>query len=302
MTLERIPYGGWTEVLRLSNGALELLVTTEVGPRVLRCALAGGPNLFREFEAQLGQTGGERFQLYGGHRFWCAPEDRQRTYYPDNAPVEVIEEGCVVNHPATTETTGVRKELHLALHPEAPQVVVTHRLVNAGTKPLELAPWALSVMAPGGVAVLPLPPRGTHPEALLPSSTLTLWPYTDLADARWSWGQRFVLLRQDPGARSPQKIGAYTPDGWAAYVVHGAAFVKRFPVTPGARYPDLNCTAEVFTNASMLELESLAPLVRLEPGAAVSHVERWQLEPEVPTPRHEDDITAHLLPRLGADA
>jgi hypothetical protein len=33
----------------------------------------------------------------------------------------------------------------------------------------------------------------------------------------------------------------------------------------------------MFTNADMLELETLGPLTKLAPGASVEHVERWTL-------------------------
>jgi hypothetical protein len=161
---------------------------------------------------------------------------------------------------------------------------------------VELAPWALSAMAPGGVAILPLPPRGPHPDFVLPTSTLTLWPYTDLSDPRWTWGRRHVLLRADPGAATPQKIGALVSDGWAAYALGGALFVKRFTPVPGARYPDLGSVVEMFTNAAMLELETLGPLVRLEPGASVTHVETWSVYPNVAQPATEDDVEAHIRP------
>jgi len=48
----------------------------------------------------------------------------------------------------------------------------------------EFAPWALTVMPPGGTCIIPLLPRGTHPEDLLPGNLLTLWLYTDMSDPR----------------------------------------------------------------------------------------------------------------------
>jgi hypothetical protein len=37
----------------------------------------------------------------------------------------------------------------------------------------------------------------------------------------------------------------------------------------------------MFTNGEVLELETLGPLTRLEPGAAVEHTERWSLHRNV---------------------
>src|SRR5437764_14309932 len=86
---EKIDYQGWTNSWRLSNGTVELVVTGDVGPRVMRYGFAGGQNFFKEFTAQLGKTGEAAWQPRGGHRVWIAPEDPVNSYAPDNDPVAV---------------------------------------------------------------------------------------------------------------------------------------------------------------------------------------------------------------------
>jgi hypothetical protein len=173
-----------------------------------------------------------------------------------------------------------------------------HRLRNHNLWAVELAPWALTVMAQGGRAIIPLPPRGSHPKDLLPANTLTLWAYTDMSDPRWTWGCKYILLRQDPAAATPQKIGAMVPDGWVAYANHGQLFVKKFAYQPDARYPDLGCPVETFTNADMLEVETVAPLVNLQPGAAIEHVEEWFLYGGVAAPENDADVEREVLPKI----
>ena len=145
---------------------------------------------------------------------------------------------------------------------------MVHRLRNAGPWPVELAPWAISVMAPGGFAVAPMP-TAFHPDRLLPNRALTLWPYTDMKDDRWLWGTDYILLRHKvvpDGVQERTKVGINSNLGWAAYYLEGNLFIKRFTYVEGARYPDYNSSLEVFTNNRMLELETLAPLVTLPPG------------------------------------
>ena len=100
--------------------------------------------------------------------------------------------------------------------------------------------------------------------------------------------------------QTPQKVGALVPDGWLAYARDGHLFVKTFDYARDARYPDLGCSAEIFINAEFLETESLAPLVTLEPGAAVEHIEHWFLFRDVPAPDTEADVEVHLLPQIRA--
>jgi hypothetical protein len=42
-------------------------------------------------------------------------------------------------------------------------------------------------------------------------------------------------------------------------------------------YPDNNCNAEMYCGERFVELESLAPLAVLQPGASAVHVETWDL-------------------------
>ncbi len=296
--MEIITYRGW-RCARLTRDALELIVTLDVGPRIIRLGFVDGPNEFCEYEEWWGKTGGDEWRNYGGHRLWHAPEVRPRTYAPDNEPVTLHEtpEGVVVTQPVEP-LTGIQKEIVISFPALENTVRVTHRLRNLGLWAVELAPWALSVMAPGGTAIIPLPERGPHGVNLLPANVLALWKYTDLSDPRWTLGRRFILLRQDPQATTPQKIGALVVDGWAAYARAGHVFVKRFSYDPQATYPDFGVNAEFFTNARMLEVESLGPLVRLSPGAEVSHVETWLLLQDVPELHSEVEVEQQLLPRL----
>ena len=55
---EKVAFGGWPNCYRLSNGQIELIVTTDVGPRVARLGFVGQANLFAEFKEQQGKTGG----------------------------------------------------------------------------------------------------------------------------------------------------------------------------------------------------------------------------------------------------
>jgi hypothetical protein len=87
--VDKIEYKGWKNCYRVTNGEIELIVTGDVGPRVIRFGFVGGQNLFKEFPDELGKSGEERFRGRGGDRVWKAPEDHIGTYVPDNDPVEI---------------------------------------------------------------------------------------------------------------------------------------------------------------------------------------------------------------------
>lgn len=297
-TFEKVPYKGWSNCYRLANDQVELVVTADVGPRVIRFGFVDGPNMFANFEEMLGKSGESEWCNRGGHRLWAAPEINPRTYFPDNDPVTVeAHDGFVRFIPPVEDVNGIAKEIDIALDPTKAFATVTHRIRNTGVWPIELSVWALSVMDQGGVCILPLPPRGSHEGNLLPVNTLTFWAYTNMADPRWTWGQKYVLLRQDPNATTPQKVGAMITERWGAYAVHDGLFVKTFPAyDPDLAYADMGCNVETFTNNAMLELETLAPLAMLNPGEAAEHVETWSLFPNVPQPANDGDVERTVLP------
>src|SRR5215471_20774640 len=167
---ERVNYGGWPNCVRLTNGRAELIVTTDVGPRVIRFGFVGGQNLFKEFIDQMGKTGGSEWRSYGGHRLWHAPEANPRTYAPDNASVKYFWDGRTLKLMQQVEaTTGIAKEIEITLDPNDNHVTLLHRLVNKNLWDVELAPWCLTVMAAGGRAIFPQEPYRPHPEYLLPA-------------------------------------------------------------------------------------------------------------------------------------
>jgi hypothetical protein len=302
--IEKVNYAGWPNCLRLSNRQIELVVTTDVGPRIIRCGFLGGENELKEYPEMLGKTGGSEWKIYGGHRLWHAPEAEPRTYYPDNGSVEHEQlkaggkfgwQGVRVVQPVES-TAKIQKEMEIRLSPDQARVEVLHRLRNRGMWDVKLAPWALSVMAPGGRAIIPLPPRGPHPENLPPTNSVTFWAYTDFSDPRWILGFKYLILRNDPKRKDPQKIGVMCPDGWVAYARGGRLFAKKFKHQLGASYPDFGCSVETFTNHAMLEIETLGPTAKLAPGAQVTHVEEWRLAKKVPEPQNDRDVDKRVLP------
>lgn len=298
--MEKINYGGWENCYRLANNQIELVITADVGPRIIRFGLIGQDNMFKEYPKQIGVTDSDRWLIFGGHRLWHAPEAMPRTYYPDLEPVLIQEiDGGLLATQKPEPTTGLQKQIEIKLSKEDNEVQLIHRLINHNLWSVETAPWALSVMAPGGIAILPLPPRGPHPRFILPTSTLSLWPYTNLGDERWTFGERFILLNQDPNISRPQKIGVFAPDGWAAYANKGCVFLKQIPIQFDGQYPDLGVNFEVFTNDTMLELESLGPIESIPPKGQIDHQEHWTLISDIPQPGSEQEVIETILPLLG---
>ena len=295
-----VDYGRWSHCVRMTNGSVELIVTTDVGPRVLRYGFVKGNNLFLEEESQMGLVGGEEWRCYGGHRMGHAPEEKDRSFIADNEPVEWQwddDRAILTLTPPIEKPTGIGRQMLIRMDAKTSRVNVVHRFTNRNLWEIDFAPVGTTAMVRGGRVLLPQEPfvsAGTSPP---PARSMVLWPFTDMSDLRWTWGTRYVQLQQDDGRPMPQKIGAYNTLGWLGYAVDGLFFVKQFACQHGVLYPDLGCNCEAFTDGRKVEISSLGPLTLVCPNQTVEHVETWMLGKE-PISRMEDDIDHALLQLL----
>lgn len=286
MNIDNIVFKGF-EALHISNGAIELVVLTEVGPRIIHASLADKPNLFAVFDEQF-EPDHKGYPLLGGHRLWHAPEHPVRTYVHDNQPVNVkVDEAVHLTAPIET-LTGIQKQISIEFI-GTNRVQITHQLTNHGIWPVRLAGWGISMMKPDGVGVFPLPPRAPHSDqTLLPNSRLNLWSYTDFSDPRYTFTPTAILLRQDR-ERPAQKFGGVVPDGWLAYAHPDGLFIKYSDYQALPVMSD-EAQAEIYTDPRVMEIEMLSEWRTLATGERLTHVEIWDILPPVALPQDEAGV------------
>ena len=284
--IQEISFAGWKRNLRLLGLTTELVITLDVGPRILRYAHHEAQNVFVEMPEQLGKSAEKEWMIRGGHRFWTAPE-ADHSYELDNLPIDykkIGEAGVEIAQPVSE--FGFQKTLRIEMLKDE-VVRVTHLLTNASMQALQVTPWALSVMAPGGTALIPQPRldfhptefpegRGTKPEDFLPNREMILWPFTNLTDGRFVFSEHFLRVSHHP-SKPATKIGLKLASGWVAYQNGDDVFAKHLTYDPAEPYPDRGSNFELFTNINILELESLAPALPLLPNETREHVEYWVL-------------------------
>jgi len=262
----------------LDNGHIRLEYLAEIGPRIVRLFAAGShENLLAELpDIKMDTVHGPYF-IRGGHRLWHSPEAFPRSYFPDNDDllVEDRADGVPITQPVEP-ASGIRKSIEVRLASGQAQITLTHALKNEGSWPVELAPWAITQIRLGGVAILPQQIGALDTAGLLPNRQLVLWPYTRWADTRLQPADDLILIKADP-AMPPCKIGYLNRAGWSAYLIGDTLFVKRFAPDVDLPHPDFGCNAEVYCCDRFIEVESLGPLVTLAPGATTVHVETWEL-------------------------
>ncbi len=298
LKLEKTDFLNWKNCLRLTNGETELIVSTEVGPRIISYRKTDGRNFFKVFPEQIAGGDAGTWTSYGGHRLWHAPEVFPRTYYPDNSPVPYEWDGITLSFRCPEEsTTMLQKVITVELAETGTEVRLDHRIYNRNLWPVVFAPWCLTVMDAGGRAIIPQEPyvpHGQNPgESFEAARPLILWQFTRMNDPRFIWGGKYIQFKEDSHYSSKQKIGITNKQGWAAYVLHGQLFLKRHDYEADAVYPDGGCNAEFFTMPGFLEIESLGRLESVAPGDCARLTERWSIHNINPS-EDENDIDNQL--------
>ncbi len=261
--------------VEISLGPYLLRIAVDFGPRILGCRREPGPQVFAVLgdDVVIDRPDSGVYRFRGGHRLWAAPEMPAITYAPDDEPCAVSREGDHLTVEGPADRAGLIKRIILGGGEDG--VVVKHELHNAGNEPIEVAPWALSQLALGGVAIVPLwGPPDEH--GLSASSSLLLWPYTDLSDPRLAFHRGGLTVVAEGGPAF--KIGTGPTPGRLGYLLQGHLFTKEAAPAGAGTYPDRGAVGQFYLGEAFCELETVGPLVKLQPGEHTTHLEVWRIE------------------------
>lgn len=287
VTISEMEYKNFGRCVKMENEVASVIVTVEVGPRIISYCLNGKENILledldrefyedgEEFKAYFGED--RTWYIYGGHRLWSSPESFPHSYVPDNSPCEyaLLEDGSLCVMPPETRT-GQQHCMMIRLAETTSDLLVIHSIQNVSGSIVTLAPWAMSVCSAGGVEIFP---QSTKDNGLLSNRRNVFWSYSDINDDRFFLCNKYGTLKQVQGAEGKFKIGMNNEDGWAAYINHGQIFKKNFEMNINGEYPDYGCNFETFTNGIFLECESLGELTKLNNGDTAYLTEKWSLIP-----------------------
>jgi hypothetical protein len=270
------------EAIRINAGAVDLVVTTSVGPRILGLLTRDGRNAFVELpELTLPCPGSEPVHLYGGHRHWAAPEDPRVTYRPDDDPVgvEELDDGVRLTTRADAVSETSRETVLRVTGPE--RLTLEHGVTNHGNAAQRLAAWAITMLQPGGRAWLPMLTEPFDPGGFQGQRNVVLWAYAGQDDPRLIVTDGAIEVRGSAAAGLSAddrfKVGTALRRGWVAHWYDGVLFVKRAEHDENKEYADLGASGQIFSHVDFMELETLGPLTDLAPGETTVHTERWEI-------------------------
>ncbi|MCH5199477.1 MAG: hypothetical protein J1F60_00860 [Oscillospiraceae bacterium] len=280
-----ISYKNFGKCIKMENETAAVIVTVDVGPRVIYYGLNGKQNIFNEdinrdtvrdskqlhdfFETE------ENWYIYGGHRLWSSPESYPESYTPDNHSVPYeIDGNSLKLMPEDRVKVGERHIMTVTLDDTSSDVTVKHAIKNIADYDIKLAPWCLTVAEKDGVEILP---QCTKDTGLLSNRRMVFWAYSNVNDPRFFVCDKYITLAQTDREEA-FKIGVNNEDGWGAYLNNGQLFIKRFRFDPLGEYPDFSVNYETYTNQYIMEIESLGTVENLKPGDYTEYDEYWQIK------------------------
>lgn len=267
----------------IDNGITELIVTLDVGPRIISLRPFNGFNIMfedtndvinKDCSAVYGE--GKKWHIYGGHRLWLSPEDLS-TYYPDNEQVQYyVENESITFKPAAWEKVNVQPRLKIEFLTDN-TISVTHSMTNLGEE-RKLCLWALTVMKSGGEMTFELSKEDT---GLLANRNIVLWPYSSIKDERLSLTDDKIVLKSSVEVPEPYKIGAFNKHINATYQLtengKTQVFNKKVQGYVSANYPDFSCNFESYCNGYIHEVETLSNIAKVAENGVLFHKEIWSI-------------------------
>jgi hypothetical protein len=255
---------------------LEISFLSEGGPRIVGLSLNGSANLLAEVPEKIEETSYGTFHFVGGHRLWASPEEKPLTYLPDNTGVQILEQADGFDLiGAPNAVNGLQKEIHVRVDAAQGKIALKHLLRNTGQKPINCAPWSITMMRPGGKAFFPTGNLTPNPDNLLPDKHLSFWPYNRWDDPRMHYEPDHLFIDMSIIDPHPGKWGSFNARGWMAYWLDGILFCKKVDNITEGNYPDYGCNAETYICDKFIELESLGALQQLLPGNEITLNENW---------------------------
>ncbi len=276
MDIERIKYCDWNTAYRCVNNSVELIVVTDIGPRILSFRHANDDNIL--FEDTTGWASGD-FRLYGGHRFTVAPETAD-TYEADNAPCEVTcsEQSLRISCPVGRHK--IQRILEIRTCEQCGGFELRHILRNVGEVLWHGAVWVLTAVRPNGSVFVPWG-LGTDKWRI---NKICYWASVgdfekNVNSSLWRMTRDAMII--EPNGQT-SKVGIYSDRGWMALSLKDGTFLKYYDfASQESLYPDGGCNVEIYTCRDFVEMETLGIMLTIYPGGESIHTECWCLKKEM---------------------
>lgn len=219
VTIEQVPYEGWSNAYRMSNGTMEVVIVPQIA-RVMRYAYIGGTNLLWNNPGELGKSGDPQgWRNFGGDKSWPWSQDdwsqwfkRESNWPPppeaDQLPQQAEKVGAntIRLTSPVIAAVGIRIVRDITLSETGTRLFLVTRIerVSDGFDTLPVGAWSITQtpFVTGAVVAHLLPG-----ETSLAEGWKIMGDKTTFASVTRSRDGQTLAIEHDPNAKSGQKLG-----------------------------------------------------------------------------------------------
>lgn len=272
--LRVIPYAGWNNCIHLSNTVCEAVITTDVGPRIIRYSKVGGPNLLHVDEYAAGQTEETKtWRAYAGHSF-DAYVNGDIFLPPENVPVTYTLGADRIDFDPV-QFDGVSKTIAIRMCRRG-GLEIKETITNTGDAAISVAVQGNTLLPSGGIAAMPL----------------TAAPVMGGERPELKQGEKLSLIEPDQVYPSDFEVAGHADELWCGYFHQGQLFIMTSPEVEGEYKDDINVSFSA--NPRRVKISSHSPEVVLQPGESVTLTEVWNIFDQLPRPKDEAEAVEAL--------
>ena len=285
---------------RLSNGKVELVFVPQIG-RIMRYGPVNGANVLWNNPDLLGKTTDlskpvTDWPNYGGDKLWPAPQSvwgwpPDATFESAPHTVEILPNHHLRTASPVSEKHGLRFVRDIALDAKTGNVTIRNTMINTAGKLQTWGVWEIAQTDDPSDVEFPANRGGKFPKGYYIFGEGPIASRTLAVPERVTEHMNWIYVARDP--LKAQKVGSDVESGniiafySAADRSHEILFTVSAKRESGGTYPDDGCNLEVYTNpdpAKYIEMELLAPVRTLAPGAKTAYVTHWSWEERVQAP------------------
>jgi len=278
--ISKIPYHGWTDSYRISNGRVEAVVVPAIG-RVMQFRYVGKQDIFWENAALAGkspQPNSKEWANFGGDKAWPSPQTGWprmigREWPPpagfDAVAYEArpVRAGIELVSPVDA-SYGIRVRRRIELDLTAPRMEIVTSYEKVAGAAVRVGVGVITQLRDPQRAFMVLSKTSRFPHGYV------LLQFSPPEDVRVQNG--LVSLKRGKNANSQIGSDADT----LLWMDERHVLRIDSPRVPGADYADQGTNSTIFTSAdpqAYVELETLGPLTLMKPGDRIERKNTYTL-------------------------
>jgi len=238
---------------------ISITVDANIGARIISFKIDGN-ELLSSKEINRGNYGSS---------LWLSPENKwngQGALDAGSYTVDLFDKENMRFTSKADSTRGFIFVKQFFANPADTSVVIKYSITNISSKAQEVAPWEVTRVRTGGLAMFP---KGKLGDVPIKNKVYPLPAILDIDDIIW--------YPYDSSVKSSQKVFMNGSEGWIAYIYERAIFIKLFPVIEPSLSAPGEKNVEMYINRdnAYQELENQGAYQKLSPGQSLTYEVRW---------------------------